>query len=75
MTANNNSSRKGHESTAPDKGEVKLDTIQGSAQTVADNIRLACAESEDLSELANELWYAKIELEALVELCDGDTST
>jgi len=60
------------EPTDVEKHEVKLRAVSTAAELAAGRVRDACRESENVSELVNELDLAKTELEALVELCDGE---
>lgn len=75
MTANDTTPTKGQESTddwVREKSEMKKEAIQVNAELVADRIHEACQRTNEANELAGELWELKWELEALVELTDGD---
>jgi len=74
MTANRTNSREGYESTVVDKQRVKIEAVSRAVQLTTDRLEDARKNTESVDELVDELHRAALELDAIVELCDGDKS-
>ena len=73
MTAEEDSPRNGNERTAR-KGEMKIDIVQCRLEAITGEMVARAEQAEDLEELSDRLRSVAVEIEAVAELCDGDTS-
>ena len=73
MTANDESPGNGHERTAR-KEDMKIDMVQCRLEAIMGEIIARTKQAEDVEELSDRLRSVAVEIEAVAELCDGDTS-
>jgi hypothetical protein len=73
MTASKPSPEDGHESTGFDKNAVKFDAVRMRTELATDRVQDALNETDSLEELADRLYRASAELEAIAELSHGQT--